>query len=745
MSFNEFLNKVEKISSIVEANAILRDYSANLRREHFIKSVDEFKSDQAELERKERLLKIGILGRVKAGKSSFLNALIFGGENILPKAATPMTAALTILEYAKSPNFSVEFYTQKDLDEIATKAREYQSKFNECVNKTFNELKAEEQRKALNPAQPAQIDEAKLRQNALDIVESSNFKIEQEALFACYEQNELIKKSKISLAELEAHKDFSGDLEAIRAKLSDFVGESGKFMPFTKSITLRLNNEFLQDVQIIDTPGLNDPVPSRSARTLEFLDKCDAALVLSPAGQFLNASDVDLLDKLDKNSTTKIFFVASRADSQLHGHIKKHSNGNLDTAISLIENELSSSISQKLHEGEAESAMIQRAMNAKIILSSAICANFALRAESDLDEGESHALGLLKKHYPNDFSPEKKMDSFKKLANMQTLQSIFAELKQQKEAILAQRLAESLATKQNNLSSYQQALIDIVKNQIDLLQSSDLSKLKEQELELRQVKRNAEFALDETYEDLRDELVKEIRELLKDKKDKFFRDLEGKSESAEGSKNETYQKDKGSGFLKWRDWTDNRYEEKTKNVITFKAGAVRSIIKETCANLEDLLSIESRDFIKEWRKKAHKRVSAILLKEMEGNSVYMDRILISNSIKSVFNAIEYPEISYESQIPDSINGTSGTLKDKEAERFIAVVETYITDFKSQVGKDINSFADKIGANLKGIKLGDKIFSKIIIEIERLKDDLADKTLQLKKYKNLQTNLEEVMK
>ena len=739
MSFNEFLSKVEKISSIVEANEILRDESVNLRREYFIKSVDEFKRDQAELECKERLLKIGILGRVKAGKSSFLNALIFGGENILPKAATPMTAALTILEYAKSPNFSVEFYTQKDLDEIATKAREYQSKLDECVNEKFNELKEKEQKKALNPAQ---INEAKLRQNAYDIVES-DFKAKQEALFACYEQNELIKKSKISLAELEAHKDFSGDLEAIRAKLSDYVGENGKFMPFTKSITLRLDNEFLQDVQIIDTPGLNDPVPSRSARTLEFLDKCDAALVLSPAGQFLNASDVDLLDKLDKNSTTKIFFVASRADSQLHGHILGKSNANLDTAISLIENELSSSISQKLHEGEAESAMIQRAMNAKIILSSSICANFALRAESDLDEDESHALGLLKKHYPNDFSPEKKMDSFKKLANMQTLQSIFAELKREKEAILAQRLAESLATKQSNLNSYQQALIDIVKNQIDLLQSSDLSKLKEQEMELRRVKRDAEYALDESYEDLRDELVKEVRELLKDKKDMFFRDLESTSENAEGSKSETYQKDKGSGFLRWREWMGSRYVEKTRNVITFKAGAVRSAIKETCANLEDLLSIESRDSIKEWRKKAHKSLLIILRNEV-GDS-YLDKQLISNSVKSAFNAIEYPEISYESRIPYSINGASGTLKGYEAERFIEEVEKYITDFKSQVGKDINNFADKIEANLEGIKLGDKIFSKISSEIERLKDDLANKTLRLNEYKNLQTNLEEVMK
>lgn len=740
MSFNEFLNKVEKISSIVETNAILRDDSANLRREHFIKSVDEFKSDQAELERKERLLKIGILGRVKAGKSSFLNALIFGGENVLPKAATPMTAALTILEYAKSPNFSVEFYTQKDLDEIATKAREYQSKLNEYVNAKFIELKEKEQKKALNPAQ---INEAKLRQNALDIVEG-DFKNNQNALFACYEQNELIKKSKISLAELEAHKDFSGDLGAIRAKLSDFVGESGKFMPFTKSITLRLNNEFLQDVQIIDTPGLNDPVPSRSARTLEFLDKCDVALVLSPAGQFLNASDVDLLDKLDKNSTTKIFFVASRADSQLHGHILGKSNANLDTAISLIENELSSSISQKLHEGEAESAMIQRAMNAKIILSSAICANFALRAESDLDEDESHALGLLKKHYPNDFSPEKKMDSFKKLANMQTLQSIFVELKKQKEAILAQRLAESLATKQSNLNSYQQALIDIVKEQIDLLQSSDLDKLKEQEKELHQVKRNAEVVLDEAYEDLRDELVEEVRDLLLIEKDKFFRDLESTSVSAQGRDSETYTRDNGMGFLFWRSITGNRYETRTRTFTTFKAGEVKRAIEKTCYGLKNLLGTTSKNKIKKWRKKAHTSLLIILRNEVGDDN--LDRKLISDSVKEAFDTIEYPEISYDSQIPDSIKGKSGTLKGYEAERFIDEVETYITYFESKVvDEDINSFADKIEVNLGGIKLGDKIFSNINKKIERLKDDLANKEKRLKEYRDLQTNLEEVMK
>ncbi|MGX2971118.1 dynamin family protein [Helicobacter sp. T3_23-1059] len=734
MSFNEFLQRVEKIEGIVEANEILRDNSANLRREHFIKSVDDFSKDKAELERENRLLKIGILGRVKAGKSSFLNALLFNGKNILPKAATPMTASLTILEYAKNPSFSVEFYSQKDLDEIATEARKYESKLQECINEKFAELKEREAKKVMNPAQ---IDESKLRQNAKDIVES-DFKLTQEALFACYEQNELIKNSGISLSQLEANKDFSGDLEAIRAKLSDYVGESGKFMPFTKSITLRLDNEFLQNVQIVDTPGLNDPVPSRSARTLEFLDKCDAALVLSPAGQFLNASDVELLDMLDKNATTKIYFVASRADSQLHGHIKDNSNGNLDSAISLIQDELSSSISQKLRDGGIESKIMQTAMREDIILSSSICANFALRDESELDGDESHALGLLKKNYPNDFSPSTKASSFAKLANMDKLKSIFDSLKTQKESILEQRLADFLSTRQKQLEAYQSALIDTIKEQIALLEASDLEKLQAQEVELKATKRNAEFALNEVYEDLCDELVKDLRENLKDRKERFFRDLESKSEGAQGTDSKSYEVDDSSWYNPFS-W--GRTKTKTKVFATYKAGQIRGVVKDTCAELENLLSTQSKDFIKEWQKKAQKAITTTLLKEVD--SIHLDRIVLSKSIKDAFSTIQYPEISYESQIPESINGARGTLQGYEANSFIGEVESYIADFKSQVTKDITNFADTIEQNLKGVKLGDSIFGKIISEIERLKDDLANKEARLKAYKNLQNTLEQI--
>ena len=62
---------------------------------------------------------------MKVGKSSFLNALLFEGEAILPKAATPMTAGLTVIE--KSPEegksfLEVEYYTKNEWDSIGRTA-----------------------------------------------------------------------------------------------------------------------------------------------------------------------------------------------------------------------------------------------------------------------------------------------------------------------------------------------------------------------------------------------------------------------------------------------------------------------------------------------------------------------------------------------------------------------------------------------------------------------------------------------
>ena len=71
-----------------------------------------------------RNLRIAIVGQMKAGKSSFLNALLFPID-VLPKAATPMTAALTRIGYAEKPYAEIEFYSVNDWDSINQAAEEY--------------------------------------------------------------------------------------------------------------------------------------------------------------------------------------------------------------------------------------------------------------------------------------------------------------------------------------------------------------------------------------------------------------------------------------------------------------------------------------------------------------------------------------------------------------------------------------------------------------------------------------------
>ena len=57
---------------------------------------------------------LAVIGQVKAGKSTFLNTLLFGGRDLLPQAASPKTAVLTRLEYACETSLTVEYYSEED-------------------------------------------------------------------------------------------------------------------------------------------------------------------------------------------------------------------------------------------------------------------------------------------------------------------------------------------------------------------------------------------------------------------------------------------------------------------------------------------------------------------------------------------------------------------------------------------------------------------------------------------------------
>ncbi len=256
------------------------------------KLKENFAKNAKSKESEGRLLKIGVIGQIKRGKSSFLNALLFNGDDVLPKAATPMTAALTKIRYSENISAKIEFYTAKDWEEIEVPA------------KAAKEL-------LRNPDCGEISEEDKV---CLEIYEDAI----QTGII-----NEIGCCDKV-LTGLKKPAD-------LLSKLEDYVGANGKYTPIVKSTELNVNIEELKGIEIVDTPGTNDPVISRGRKTKDFIGECDAVFFLTLCPQFLDSSDMSLLaQNIPNNGIENIFLVGTLFDSvMLEEHEKSKTIQNL--------------------------------------------------------------------------------------------------------------------------------------------------------------------------------------------------------------------------------------------------------------------------------------------------------------------------------------------------------------------------------------------------------------------------------
>ena len=185
-------------------------------------------------------LKIGVVGQVKAGKSSFLNSLFFDGESVLPKASTPMTAGLTILEHGVKDEFEVEYYNEAEWNIFKNKAA--------SLDKTLEKYRAD------FPEEANATDEEILKD--LSVAEED---LSARELVMNFDSSFAIKIGKESVRE---KKSFNG-VKDLQNVLEEYVGANGKYTSIVKSLTIRLKDPRLDKLCIVDTPGVNDPVVSR--------------------------------------------------------------------------------------------------------------------------------------------------------------------------------------------------------------------------------------------------------------------------------------------------------------------------------------------------------------------------------------------------------------------------------------------------------------------------------------------------
>ena len=166
---------------------------------------------------------IGITGVMNAGKSTMLNALM--GKEILGSAVVPETANLTIVKHNPTDSAKVFYWNKKEWQKIEDSA---------------NSLKS-----------------------MRDFVDETN-KIFGENL-----KNYVRETSRFDEVDINDLKSYTS------------AEHSQKKCNLVKYVELGSNLKFLSDgIEIVDTPGIDDPVIQREEITKEYIRKCDMMIHL---------------------------------------------------------------------------------------------------------------------------------------------------------------------------------------------------------------------------------------------------------------------------------------------------------------------------------------------------------------------------------------------------------------------------------------------------------------------------------
>lgn len=726
------LKMSQTLENLVQENDLVGELQG-IEKEHGIRPSAELKEALDEKMEPERDLKIGILGRVKAGKSSLLNALVFKGQNVLPKAATPMTAALTVLEYGDRFEASIEYYSQDEIETIKSNHATCQKILEDHQNAKFTELK-QNNRKGESDSELQE----SARKDAIKKLK------DEVSLYAYYEQYEQIKQSGINASSIGEKEILTcSSYDELNEKLKNYVGSSGEYTPFTKSITLKLNEEMLKDVKIIDTPGVNDPIVSREDRTKELIAKCDVVFLVSPAGQFLNDVDLELLSNVnEKNGIKEFHIVASQFDLQLSAP-EIIGNGVLDEAIQRALTPLSRQ-QKTVFENKKSSyndKIYEQLTRFNVLYSSGISTEIINNYDNLQDENATHALGLLQKHYPDYFSnKETAISNLKKLSNIDEILKVLENVRKEKDEIIKGIMDDFISSKKSALNQYKNEIGAIINKKIEVLNSTDIEELKAQIEKIKTVKSKVVINANAAFEDSGAELSSKLKEKLNTQIKALFGSISSASENAKGSETITKTKKvedgRVLGFL-WKKYKDVNYQV---SIDTLNASSLRTAAQDAVIEISNILGDVYSDNIRMWKKTILKDLLTSL-QESVGDEA-LDADMIKQSVRNIIANISLPEFSYDTTLPAALQ-KSGKLVGYERDEFLNALESFQSELRSRTNADIKAICATLDKAISNANIGDKFINSYEEKIEQLAKDAQDKESSLARYRSILDQLNQI--
>ncbi|EQL70044.1 hypothetical protein N407_05630 [Helicobacter pylori FD662] len=706
MNAQELIKKSALIEKTLQKQG-LQERARPFINENAVIKTEELEKTLKEMQDTDRDLKVGIIGCVKAGKSSLLNALIFEGKEVLPEAATPMTASLTVLKYAKTLSAQVEFYSQKDITELKNEHERYEREFQRIVdeevekqkqslsNRVKEELKSFGN-KALSIVSRNKSDKEAPKERILsdeEILEKAkriakNTLKEDTRLVSSHDQYEKIKKSGLTNTEkLDPHIQ-ANSLEELNQKLLQFVGANGRYIPSTKAVEISLNNTNLKNLEIIDTPGVNDPIVSREERTKALLKDCHVVFIISPSGQFLTDSDMGLFDRVsNKEGLQEIYFVASQADSVVcsPSEVQK-SRRHLPTALEMAQKSLSSSL-DKTMEGLIQTypnqrEIFEKAIKNGVILTSGVCFNlyqdFKNQASWESKKEEYYnAWRNLTNAYPDAFnSGDKSKESLLLLSNMDAIKERLEKAAQRKEEIVSQRLQDYAQSQANNPSSLVEKLLEELELEKDRIRMADLKKIFEQMKEYEKLSDRIKTDFKDVYEKFVIDFINKVEDDLNETLKEFIKNAEENSKKIEREKEDIdvrsreTKKDGPFGsvarffgnLLGESSWGYDKKDYYVKiKIKDIKAGAVVDLLIKMHDECAEALNRNADNFKSVFKEELYKKILSKLCEIIHDNGL-IDPYAFKKSVNAVTGKIKFEEFDYTDLLPSEIGAQMGVLK-----------------------------------------------------------------------------------
>ncbi|OYD25730.1 dynamin family protein [Oceanimonas baumannii] len=435
INLNDLQNKVTDLCVLFSEQA-----SGFTETESLLDLKQELADKTARFSAEEQCLSIGIMGQVKAGKSTFLNALLFNGEPVLPEAATPKTANLTRITYGEEPRLEVEYYSLEEWQALEKAA-----------------------------AQPG---------------DSAQAKVARE-LIALAQQNQLNVAQKLQYGNVEPLSAASN--EELLTLLNQYVGENGRYTALVKMTHLYLPREELRGYEVVDTPGMNDPIQSRTQKTRDYMAECDVVFFLSRASQFLDQSDMNLLsEQLPGKGVKRMVLVAGQLDATIlddgdNRASLAETEENILTRLGRgAENKIQDLVNQREQRGQTEIAAMLSEMK-KPVFASTFAHGFACLPHEKWNQAMHHSHSELTEMAEDKWNNYQfTQQDWLRIGNFATLQKAYEQARADRQPLLDAQRNSIASHTQEQWQHRLQLLKEAVESRHHKLKTGDINSLQQQ-------------------------------------------------------------------------------------------------------------------------------------------------------------------------------------------------------------------------------------------------------------------------